>query len=154
MRRLDRWLIERAFEPASALALRWGVEPSTVTRFLLITYLAGNITQAINDGSRWRWTYSAIAIPVVALRMWYLARIERMIRRGANPEKHGLAEIALRMVLLWLACASAILCMLLAKVAPSDVGFFAALLHFYFSACDRPPPQEQREPANVAPEAA
>ena len=148
MGRLDRWLIERVFEPAAWEASRWGVEPFNIARFLVVASLAGTITEAMWDRTVLYVTIAAGASVVTILRVWWLSRIERQVmRRGlANPEKYQAFDIALRSVLVLVNGLSVLLIVLLWQIKPIEVGNICFVLHLYFSACDRPPPVEQRAP--------
>lgn len=157
--RLDRWLIERAFEPAAWWCeRRFDISAIQLALPLMMVWLAASLAMVIIQPSWWRGVYAAGALVIVPARVWGLAR--RIHRHGtANTEKHGAIDILFRVLLFW---AMTVFWLLVAVVAllgetmpvtAMDVGTTCFTAHLFFAACDAPPPQEQRQPAHAVPEA-
>lgn len=147
--KLDRWFMERVFEPiAWWCERRFGFTAARLALPLIMVWLAAYLAMVISNPGVWRSIYAAIALVIAPARTWQLSR--RVIRHGtANAEKHDVANIALRQMMLWFGGAAWLLgfIVIVAGGTPSitvmDIGNTACTLHFFFAACDAPPPAEQ-----------
>jgi hypothetical protein len=141
---VDRWLIERVFEPATWRLQRWGISSWQAARVLLAVWLAGYAAQALGDGL---WTaLTALVALLFPFRLLAISELERSVGRGtANPEKHRAFDILVRAVLVAAIAIGAIATIALWRVMPVDIANAAYLMHLYLCACERPPPAEQEQ---------
>ena len=150
----DRWLIETVTEPCAHFIEReTGVTNFTVARFCLITVGAVDTVRVYQEPlTTFRWVGLTATLAMIAARFINIVITERALMRRqlfVNDEKHGVIRIArlLNLVLLAPLLAVQLVAALFGSIdGHSMVWNVACLAHFYFSACDRPPPQEVREP--------
>lgn len=138
----DRWIIERIAEPAAWRLSRW-LSPFSVARLLLVTFVAGWIAQSMSGGVI-NVTVAVAVVMFAPLRMWVLGRLENNVTKsGLNEERWMDWLAALRCLLMVSNAMGLLLAALTWTVTPMEVANLSYLLHLYFSACNRPPPQPQ-----------
>lgn len=159
IRSLDRWLLEKVTEPVAWwLARRLGCRLFDPARLTCVAFAAGSVANAMAKLEIFYFLLAALATAAAMFRAtWAMSKLERDVSdlHAANPEKHFEAMQVFRPVLIAINGTSAVLCVVAWKLSAADVGNVCGLLHFYFAACDHPPPQAQeaRGDINIVPEA-
>lgn len=149
---LDDALIDKVANPiAHKIEHATGISNFTLALFVLLIWPATAGAAALNKQTATEWIMCALTVLVSASRYAFLTMLDRRTRRNALGNEDRLWSWWWRKAetILILCCLPFNL--LLWRISLADIGMWAVWVHLYFAACDRPPPQQVREPLFARP---
>lgn len=153
LHRLDEWLIDKAVAPvAHKIEHATGINNFVLANYLLGGMVAADAVRALNEQTAVNWFVCAAGVLIAAVRYVWVIFLERRIKKSGllRNDERVLAQtwrimqslvmfIFYGPVLLFWSFGSGVSIL-------SFCGCLSMWLHLYLAACDRPPPQQVREP--------
>lgn len=145
--KLDRWLIEKVFEPAAREIEEWtGANQWWVARLLMLVWLCACATEAIHKQVMREWIFLGVAmisvVPLIILSL-QMERLEGRNKFGNWFKVWNFAVFFRYLMLITLAVGASINVLFLLAPQLNDAGFAALTIAYYFLACNRLPPRER-----------
>lgn len=153
MQKFDDWMIDKVASPvAHKVEAETGVTNFGFANYVLVIWPAtAGATALSKQSARW-WVLAGLVLIVAAARYFWVVWLERKSQRSgmfANVER--LTHRWWRNWQTFLVMFGVVSSTLLLSVSLSDLGTLAIWVHLYLSACNRPPPQEVKQPLFAQP---